>query len=232
MRNRMYFADHDNKEFGVIVTRLPDIPIAEEDGEWVKIAGEDGDRFVSNGALKSVTFTVPIWVPPTADVNAVTAWLSGMGNIRFNNWPWFWKARVEGEIHLAPCTFNDGWTASPTFKAKPHRYVWPEAETILITESMHILTGNGTAKAKPIIEIAGIGDVTLMIGDSTILINELDGDIVIDCESKLAYSGEILKTGQVIVVDGVWPTLNPKTTLISWTGSIDSVAITPRWRCR
>lgn len=232
MRNRMYFANHDNKEFGVIVMRLPDIPIAEEDGEWVKIAGEDGERFVSNGALKSVTFNVPIWIPSTADVNTVTAWLSGMGNIRFNNWPWFWKARVEGEIHLSPCTFNDGWTATPTFKARPHRYVWPEEPAITITESMHMLTGKGTSKAKPLIEITGTGDVTLMIGSSTILINDLDGNITIDCESKLAYSGEILKTGQVIVVDGVWPTLNPGTTLISWTGSIDLLKITPKWRYR
>ena len=232
MRNRMYFANHDNKEFGVIVMRLPDIPIAEEDGEWVKIAGEDGERFVSNGALKSVTFPVPLWIPPTADVNAVTAWLSGSGDIRFNNWPWFWKARVEGEIHLAPCAFNDGWTASPTIKAKPHRYIWPETAPITIAESSYILSGKGTAKAKPMLEITGTGDVTLMIGSSTILINDLDGNITIDCESKLAYSGEILKTGQVIVVDGIWPTLNPEMTTISWTGSIDTVEITPKWRYR
>lgn len=232
MRNRMYFANHDNKEFGVIVMRLPDIPIAEEDGEWVKIAGEDGERFVSNGALKSVTFPVPLWIPPTADVNAVTAWLSGSGDIRFNDWPWFWKARVEGEIHLAPCAFNDGWTASPTIKAKPHRYIWPETAPITIAESSYILSGKGTAKAKPMLEITGTGDVTLMIGSSTILINDLDGNITIDCESKLAYSGEILKTGQVIVVDGIWPTLNPEMTTISWTGSIDTVEITPKWRYR
>lgn len=232
MRNRMYFGDRDNRELGVIVTRLPDIPIAEEDGEWVQIAGEDGERFVSQGALRPVTFTVPLWIPPTADVNAVTAWLSGAGELRFNNWGWFWKARVEGETHLVPCVFNDGWTAAPVFKAKPHRYVWPEVEPIRVTESGFLLPGRGTAQAKPLIEIAGTGDITVMIDHSTVMVNDLGGTIALDCEAKIAYSGEILMTEQTIVVDGVWPTLSPGTTEISWVGAVSSVVITPRWRHR
>lgn len=232
MRNRMYFGDHNNAEYGVIVTRLPDIPIAEEDGEWVTIAGADGERFVSNGALRSVTFNVPLWIPPTADVNAVTAWLTGAHNLRFNNWGWFWRARVEGQVNLPPCPFNDGWAPTVTFKAKPHRYLWPEAQTISIGQTGTFLEGKGSARALPLIEATGTGEATIMIGDRTIMIDDMSGTIAIDCEAKIAYSGDVLETDRVTVVDGLWPVLNPDTTMISWTGAIESIKITPRWRYR
>lgn len=232
MRNRMYFGAHDNAEYGVIVTRLPDIPAAEENGEWVAIPGADGERFVSDGALQSVTMTVPLWIPPTADVNAVTAWLSGAGDLRINDWPWTWRARVEGQINLAPCAFNDGWTASPVFKANPHRYLYPADDAIAIAASGTSLTGKGTAAAKPLVEITGSGDITLMIGDSTMLIDGLDGTLALDCDAKIAYSGAMLKGDLVEIVDGIWPTLQPTATLISWAGSISALKITPRWRYR
>lgn len=232
MRNKMYFGDHSNEEMRVIVTRLPDIPIAEEDGEWVQIPGADGERFVSNGALSSGSFAVPLWIRPDADVNAVTAWLSGEATLRFNDWGWFWKARVDGQINLSPCTLNDGWTASPVFKVKPHRYLWPEAAQIPIAASGEIIAGKGTAAAKPLIEIIGSGNVTVMIGGSTVMLDGLDGSVMLDCEAKIAYSGAILKTEMTSIVDGIWPTLNPDSTLISWTGSVSAVNITPRWRYR
>lgn len=232
MRNRMYFGYHDNAEYGVIVTRLPDIPVAAEDGEWVTIAGANGERFISNNALCSVLFNVPLWIPPTADINAITAWLTGTGNVRFNDWPWFWKARVDGQINLMPCTFNDGWTATVVFRAKPHRYMWPEAEDFSIVNSGEFIKGEGTAEADPLIEVTGSGDVTIMIGGSTIMIDGMASAITIDCEAKIAYSGETLKTDQVAIVDAVWPTLSPERTMVSWTGNVSKIRITPRWRNR
>lgn len=231
MRNRMYFKGGDNTAQRVVVTRLPNIPSAEEDGEWVTIPGADGERFVPNGALKSVSFPVPIWVPPDADLNAVTAWLSREGNLRFNDWGWFWKARVDGQVDFAPCTFNDGWVATVLFKAKPHRYVWPEADVIVATSGTSV-PGRGSAPARPLIEISGSGNVTVMIGGSTVMIDDLDGSVMLDCEAKIAYSGPILMTEITSIVDGIWPTLDPDSTLISWTGNVDSVKITPRWRYR
>lgn len=232
MRNRMYFGEHDNAEYGVIVTRMPDIPIAEEDGEWVTIPGADGERFISNHALKSVPFSVPLWIPPNADINAITAWLTGEDKLRFNDWPWFWRARVEGQINLMPCTFNDGWTATVTFRAKPHRYIWPETEQFAIVNSGTFIDGRGTAEARPLIEVAGYGDVTVMIGSSTIMIDGMTNAITIDCEAKIAYSGDVLKTDQVAIVDAIWPTLSPGRTMVSWTGNVTKIQITPRWRNR
>lgn len=232
MRNKLYYGDKSNADFGVIVTKLPGIPIAEADGEWVTIPGADGERFVANGGVKSVSINIPLWIPPDADINAVTAWLAGANNLRIDGWPWYWRAQPEGQITLAPCTFNDGWTTTAIFKARPHRYLWPEADAFALTESGTIIQGQGTADAQPIITITGEGDITVMIGGSTVMVNNLSGEVTLDCETKMAYSDAVLMTGQTTIVDGVWPTLSPETTAVSWLDGVSKVEILPRWRYR
>ena len=138
---------------------------------------------------------------------------------------------MDGQVDFAPCTFNDGWVATVLFKAKPHRYVWPEADVIAATSGTSV-PGRGSAQARPLIEISGSGNVTVMIGGSTVMLDDLDGSVMLDCEAKIAYSGAMLMTGMTSIVDGIWPTLDPDSTLISWTGNVDSVKITPRWRYR
>lgn len=232
MRNKMHFADNNSAALNVVITELPAIPIASENGEWVQLRGVDGERFVSDGSLASVPMTVKIWVHPRADVNAVTAWLTGAGHLRFNDWSWYWDARIDGAIELQPCTFNDGWTAAVPFKVKPHRYLWPEIKAITLTD-IGDLYNPGTAESKPLITITGTGEVTLMIGTYSVLIDEMDGAITMDCESKIAYNGSgTAVMDQVSLVDGLWPVLNPGANMVNWSGDVSSVVFTPRWRYR
>lgn len=232
MRNHMYFKDGSNADLNVVVTELPPIPVAEENGEWVQLRGVDGERFVPDGGLGSVPLTVPLWIPPTADINAVTAWLTGRGKLRFNAWPWYWDARIDGVTTLMPCVFNDGWTTTATFKARPHRYLWPEAAPVVFTDIGGI-TNPGTADALPLIEVEGSGDVTLMIGSYSVLIDDMSGAITMDCEAKAAYSeSDAHVMDQITLADGLWPVLKPGTNMINWAGDVTRVTITPRWRYR
>ena len=232
MRNIMWFGDVSNAQLGVYVTELPGIPVAAENGEWVQLRGVDGERFVSDGSLASVPIPVPLWVPPAADVNAVAAWLTGAGMLRFEGWPWFWNARVDTPPTLIPCVNNDGWTATVTFRAKPHRYVWPEAGPITLT-GPGIVTNPATADALSRIEVIGSGDVTVMIGSYSVLIDGMSESITVDCESKVAYTGAFASASdQVSMADGLWPRLKPGENAVSWSGDVTGVVITPRWRWR
>lgn len=232
MKNHMHFKDDSNDALNIVVTDLPAIPVAMENGEWVQLRGVDGERFVPDGGLGSVPLTVPLWIPPTADINAVTAWLTGRGKLRFNDWPWFWDARIDSPLILQPCIFNDGWTVAVTFKAKPHRYRWPEAGPVVMTGPRSI-NNPGSAASKPLITIRGTGDVTVMIGSYSVLIDGMSGAITLDCESKVAF-GESNEDAmdQVAMIDGLWPELKPGTNMVNWAGDIDQVTVTPRWRYR
>lgn len=230
MRNTMYFGDGNSRAHGVVVTSLPGIPAAEARGEWEEALGVHGSQFRAEGALDAVDLPVQLWIAPDADLDSLMTWLSGAGDLRFNDWPWTWRARRTAGFNLVPCTFNDGWTATVVFKIQPHRYLYPAAEAITLTSAGRV-TNPCTAEAQPLIEVTGSGDITLMVGGSSLLIDGLSGTIAIDCEAKMAYIGTT-DTGANDKIEPVngWPALAVGGTSVSWSGSVTRVRITPRWR--
>lgn len=230
MANIMYFKNQTNKDLKCVISELPPITRGQARGEWSERPGLDGAQFESDDAIDTVDLPVPIWISPTADVNQAIAWLSGAGNLRFNNWPWFWKARLDAPAVLRPCVGNDGWNTTVTFKAQPHRYLYPEAETFAVANGT-LLDNPCTGDALPIIKVTGLGNINLMVGNETLLISNLTQPITIDCEAKIAYGGDIetLMTGFITPAEG-WPVLHAGKTAISWSGSATEVLITPRWR--
>lgn len=230
MKNIMYFKDKNSHEMRCIINELPAIPRGQERGEWTERPGLDGAQFEPENALAAIDMPVNIYISPTADVNQVISWLSGAGYLRFNDWKWFWKAHIDAPLTLRPCTGNDGWNVTATFKVQPHRYLYPEKESFAV-ENGEFIENPCTGNALPIIHITGTGNINLMIGGQTILISNLTEPMTIDCEAKIAYGGEIetLMTGLISIVDG-WPVLSVGKTAISWTGTADEILITPRWR--
>lgn len=230
MKHTMYFGAHTSREFGCVVTTLPAIPAAEARGEWESTPGVQGSQFFSDNALEAVDMPVALYVPPETNINALMAWLSGEGQLRFNSWPWFWKARRTSAFTLTPCPIDDGWNVTVPFRVQPHRYMYPEAEPITFTQTK-IITNPCTAEAQPLIELTGSGDIGLMVGLNTLGIDDLDGTIAIDCEAKEAYltaSGE--SANAMVTVVGDWPVLDVGQTAVLGVGNVTQIRVTPRWR--
>lgn len=248
MRNIMYFAGSNSREIPCVVIKLPAIPRAMERGDWTDLAGIDGSSFVSENVMAAVDMPVPLWIPPETDLAALFDWLRGAGNLRFNNWPWFWKARITAAFVLTPCDHDDGWNTTVTFKVQPHRYLWPEAAAMEIGIP-GVIENPGTADSKPLIELtaAAAGEINLMIGSYTMAIRDMAAGqkIVIDCADgvKRAWDGSTgdsltgkISTGGGFTAEdkytGRWPALEPGVNAINATGSVSSLKITPRWRYR
>lgn len=230
MKNIMHFKNKDNRQLRCVINELPAIPRGQQRGEWTERPGLDGAQFESDDALNANDMPVNIYISPCADINQVIEWLSGAGNLRFNDWPWFWKAAIDSPLAIRPAPFNDGWNVTVTFKTQPHRYLYPEIERISVANG-DFITNPCTALALPLIQITGTGDINLMVGSESMLIQNLNGSISIDCEAKIAYGGEYetFMTGKIVPAEG-WPALNTGATGISWTGNITEMFITPRWR--
>lgn len=86
----------------------------------------------------------------------------------------------------------------------------------------------GTADAAPVITVTGSGDVTLTIGAKTVTITGLASAITIDCDAGISVNGATDLTGTVTMDYPV--TLPPGETAISWTGTVTSVTVAPKWR--
>lgn len=229
MKNIVYIGEKSNMDFGVVVTKLPDVQLAAERGEWVQVQGRSGEVFVSGDALEDVTIPLPIWIPPGTDMAGISRWIRGERRIRVEGWPWFWVGRLMSTAALPACVGNDGWSATLMFKCQPHRYVWPEADPITLTSSK-VIQNPANAESLPLITVSGSGDVTLMINDTSVLLLDVAESVVLDCDAKTARTiSGTQATGQIKIYGG-WPRLTPGNNAINWTGSVTSVKITPRWR--
>lgn len=228
MRNILYFAGKSSAQLGVVVTSMPAIPLAEERGEWETVSGRSGDVHIADGdlVLESIDLPVQIWVPPAADIAALSKWLRGSGQMRMEGWPWFWDARVYGVVTLLPAAFNDGWTAAITFRCQPHRYLYPAAADIVLTAGGTVVNP-GTAASEPRISVEATGDFILYVNGTAI---EAGASVIIDSRLRdcLETDGVALANGRVIMAD--FPVLSPGPNAVSWTGAVTKVTITPRWR--
>lgn len=225
MANTMYFKGESNLAHKVVVTDYPAVPAPPERGDWETILGREGDVWQGEGVYEQATIAVVLWVRPNADLVAVRNWLTGAGTLRFGVWNWSMEARVSAKVDFAPAPFNDGWTATVTFSARPAWYKYPAGADITRTSSGVVTTNLGKVDAYPILKVNGSGNITLMVGARTIMIYGLSGSITIDCELLTASD-----TSKIEVIDDLWPILTYPSCPISWVGSVTSVVITPRWR--
>ena len=66
------------------------------------------------------------------------------------------------------------------------------------------------------------------MGGSTITITGMDGGLTIDSDTQNAYDGTTNKNS-IITVSGGFPVLATGETIVSFSGGITAVQITPRW---
>ena len=58
----------------------------------------------------------------------------------------------------------------------------------------------------------------------------MSGKVTIDCDAKTVFQGSEQAGGMVTLNDAAWPVLSVGETLISWTGNVTNVTVTPNWR--
>ena len=112
------------------------------------------------------------------------------------------------------------------FDCKPQRFLKSGEFPIKIQsgQSLH----NAWQPALPLIQITGTGDGQLVVGKSAVNITGMTESITLDSEAQNAYDGTTNKNNS-ISISGGFPVLEHGESLISYSGGITAVNITPRW---
>lgn len=88
----------------------------------------------------------------------------------------------------------------------------------------------------PVIKITGNGNISLTLAGTTMRFNNVDDNIIIDCEKLYLYKDHysLAKSRNDRTNDLEFPFIYPQDqnnkNTISWTGNISSVEIRPNWR--
>ena len=231
-------------EYGMRVTQQPTITIPKERLTDVTVPGRPGTLHLPEGAsiYEDIELTATCYIPESSQVPAIAAWLQGEGKVEFaNRAGGFYYARLADIIQFNRIVRGrTALTFELKFVCKPFWYALPIV-TVSFSDQGYLLHGEGTVFSEPIITVNGSGDITLMVNETTVYLNDLEDSITLDCAAGIAYSiGEndtLVWAGEKVALeDGEWPTLKPvdNNNLFNWTlgsgASLSSITVQPNWR--
>ena len=234
------FNGHSLTEYGCVITEPPNRPFPVRDYEKLSVYGRSGELVIDSGSYKNFPLTYKVVTIPSLYNNRfidevlteLKEWLCSsisyqkLYDTELPNG--FYYAFCSG-ISDAVCAFDYMYEFEITFDCKPFFYFDSGQETIQTSEKNITLYNIGNRTAIPSIEIYGSGTISCYIRDKSFTIKNINSNVIVDSETKLVYSGGENKSEDF---DGIYPTLDVGSNVISFTGdSFKSAKITPRW-CR
>lgn len=239
----------DSRELGVIVTSVPPHVYAEERMNQVTILGRPGVLLIpeGEGIYNPYIKSIGIANRGTVDYREITAWLRGSGDLVLSTEPHYvYEARILNES-MAERQFLANYSGQVDFLVQPMKKEYPPEPVVPITASGDgetEITARGDVPARPVYRIEGTGEIVLTVGDAT----EDGTGSVLSIDLDTGMDGFVVDTDAAMVTSldgtenlcslcelfyngfrGLWLPVG-ETTTISWTGSVTSVSIDPRWR--
>lgn len=225
--------------YGIHVETPPVYATPERDYGVVHIPGRNGDLVIDNGSYKNVTRKYSISVGEidgnfTTLAAGVSEWLhSASGYARLEDSyesDYFRLAYYVADAEMENL-FHQAGKMSIEFNCKPARFLKAGERAVPFTTAGSI--SNPTfQKSFPKLTVVVSGSGTLTIGDQTITISGLIGStrMVIDSELQDVYEeGSLTNLNSKVSFSDGFPLLSPGVNTITFTGSITSVEVIPRW---
>lgn len=227
------WAGVSSDDVGVVVEYSPPLNGPERVLETVQVPGRSGGLLIDTGAFRNYEQAYEIYFSSGRDkapagARAVRAWLmgpSGYQRLEDSYDPDYYRLAYYAGPAEIENVMNRFGRASLAFTCQPQRWR-KDGEFPLPCQNGGSLY-NGGFPARPLIKVSGTGAGTLSVGGVAVSLLSLDGYVMLDCDTQNAYQGTVNKNGTISAPE--FPVLQPGENVVSWTGGVTSVEITPRW---
>ena len=223
----------NSTDMGVVVNSYPALFRHKERITEITVPGRPGTLTMAEGddVYDSVIRALPCYVRTRAHADAAIGWLRGAGTVIFGNEPdRAYRARIDNQFSLdALMRGRPLRSFTVPFVCQPFRYLYPAATDVVITSPGAIVSNPGDVASAPLIRVEGSGDITLYVGTQAVELTGIEGGICMDCEMQDAFNLTVTELMNSAMA-GEFPRLAPGNNVISWTGAVTKVIITPRWR--
>lgn len=232
--------------YGVWISGEDTFPVPERDVEVFEVPGRNGTLSMDNGRWKNVRITYHCFMSGNFredfdnfrnDVLMKTGYNTLYDTYRPEGYR---KARLVGGVFPNTGPYNRSAKFDLTFDCWPQFYLW-SGNTGIAVQSGSELTGVPRGSySRPKVQFlfaTGSGNVagTLTIGDKSISFSDLarpstsSGPLEIDCENRTIRVGGTDVSSKFTLDDGDFFDITPPSVLVTFTGDILGVSITPRW---
>ena len=210
---------------------MPSVQRPEERVSHVVIPGRSGELTQTEGTdiYNSYIQTIPLIIDNEADVRTAEKWLRGDGYVTFSGQSDLkQRARVINAVTFTKHSKNSlYWEGEVQFYCDPLKAKISD-EPVEITESGTQITNPGDVESRPLITIAGSGNVTVRIGTKSLSITGAASGWQID--SDLEWVMNAIGYPQMGVYTGVFPTIPVGNSTVQFTGEVTKLTIDGRWR--
>ena len=238
MMHTLIYNGRRSLDYGLMVTGKTVYNGAQRDVTVIEVPGRDGNLIIDNGRYKNVPIRYDLAIVPGMTpfdfaelAQIIKDWLlpdAGYHELWDDYDPRYYRlGAYTGSVDIEQELTSLG-SCSLSFDCKPFRYSVEGQQAVTLTAAGTLYNGEVYA-SKPYIKVTGSGDITLTINGTDYELDDVDGYIELDSELMDAYKGTSNQNSKLTAGD--FPKLIPGLNSISWTGTVTSVSIVPRWCC-
>ena len=208
--------------YDIIVKKLPVITTPERDIESIKIDGRNGNLHIDNETYNSYNATMEIIINDLTELDAIKAWLTGIGTISFSHIAdRQFTAVIKNQLSYDMYAYSSK-VVPIQMELSPIGLSTTETE-VTKTTSPATFTVGGTYATKPTLEVIATGAVSITLNDTTFTLSNCEAEpYVVDCDLQNVTKSDVNVNNEFY---GDFPELIVGTNNLSWTGTITSIKV-------
>lgn len=217
-------------DYGIHVVRQPELVKPPERLTFTSVPGRSGTFTTLEGmdVYDDFLLSVECVIRDTASLNSIFAWLKGSGKLTLATRPGgFYDACIVNQISLDQILRgNPHRRFVLNFRCQPFFYLSGVAN-ISIPASGTYLSNPGSVFSEPVLKVTLTSDAQITMGGSSFELAGITGTVMVDTPLKETYKSYSSYNGKM---SGDYPTLLPGENIITWSGGVTGIIITPNWR--
>ena len=220
-------------DYGIVIAKRPNLPSPKRRVHYMDIPGRHGRVQYDEKTYEDITILVECGLKSRENLieqlDKIKGWLFniGEGDLIFSfQEDKKYVAQVVNAIDFTQ-VFKYTSKFPIVFNCSPFKYA-ADNEIIMLTQTGTLIKNPGTLESEPIINIYGIGDITLNIDDHVIELYGVEDKVIINSEIKDCYDDAMNNLNSKMV--GEFPVLQVGDNIFTWTGNVSKIEVVPNWR--
>ncbi len=222
MINYFIFNGINSIDREIIINQMPPISKPERRISKIEIPGKNGVLYQDEESYEPIVYQLACTILNPKLIDTIKEWLNGEGKITFSSMPdRYYQANIVNKIDYTSI-------ARQIYEFPLEIEVQPIAHGIIekilnVSKKTSLIITDSTYNIKPYIKVIGSGNITLTINNKSIILNEIEEYIELDCELEEAYKNTENCNNKVNCTE--FPELKVGENVIDFIGNVENIQI-------